>query len=357
MRTRFLANFWKMQNAGAMSLEPIAQDRTGPAGDTAVLATAASWLAAGDKVVLAVVTQAWGSAPRGVGAYMAVREDGLFAGSISGGCIEAGVVARAEEMAEDEQVCRLDYGVSDEQAWSSGLPCGGNISVALFRPDPTCLDRLLHLEAAREPAALTLDLDSGMQRVETLSSSLAAVRNRIEQGSSGMEGDALFVRAHDPALRLVVVGAVHVTQAVCALAQVMGFETVVVDPRRAFATPQRFPDVTLMARQPEAALADIRLDARTAVITLAHVPQIDDGALIQGLRSPAFYVGALGSRRTHAKRLQRLEGAGMTPEELARIRAPVGLNIGANTPVEIALSVLAEVVAARHGKRLTAATS
>lgn len=339
-----------------MTQQPPSADYGLSAEDAAVLATASGWLAAGDKVVLAVVIQSWGSAPRGVGAYMAVREDGLFAGSVSGGCIEAGVVARAEEMAEDEKSCRLDYGVTDEQAWSSGLPCGGNISVALFRPDPTCLDRLLQLEAAREPAALALDIDSGRQSVETLSSSDPIIRERILQGSSGMEGGALFLRVHDPALRLVVVGAVHVTQAVCALARVMGFEVIVVDPRRSFATAQRFPDVTLLARQPESALAEIRLDARTAVVTLAHVPQIDDGALIQGLRSPAFYVGALGSRRTHAKRLQRLEGAGMTPEELARIHAPVGLNIGAATPAEIALSVLAEVVAARHGKPLTAKT-
>lgn len=340
-----------------MSLDEMTQDRTAYSEDAAVLATARGWLAAGDKVVLAVVTQAWGSAPRGVGAYMAVREDGLFAGSISGGCIEAGVVAKAEEMQDETQVCRLDYGVTDEQAWSSGLPCGGNISVALFRPEPSCLDSLLQVEAAREPAALTLNLDSGLQSVATLSASDPAIRERILQGASGMEGDSLFLRVHDPALRLVVVGAVHVTQALCALARVMGFEVVVIDPRRSFATLQRFPDVALLARQPESALADIRLDARTAVITLAHVPQIDDGALILGLRSPAFYVGALGSRRTHAKRLQRLEGAGMTAQELARIHAPVGLNIGAATPAEIALSVLAEVVAARHGKQLTATTA
>ncbi len=314
--------------------------------DSQVLATAAGWIAAGDRVVLAVVTSSWGSAPRGVGAYLAIREDGLFAGSVSGGCIESGVVAQAEEMAEDEPVRRLDFGVSDEEARMASLPCGGNISVALFRPKLDLLTRLAELQAARVPAALTLDLETGEQALETD----AAVRPRIDQGVSGIDGESLFVRVHDPELRLVVVGAVHVTQALCALATVLGITVVVVDPRRSFATPERFPGVTVMARQPEVALDDIRLDARTAVVALAHVPHIDDAALLRGLASPAFYVGALGSRRSHAKRLQRLAGLGATEKDLSRIHAPVGLDIGAATPAEIALSVVAEVVAARRGK-------
>ncbi len=321
--------------------------------DTQVLATAATWLVEGDRVVLAVVTSAWGSAPRGVGAYMAIREDGLFAGSVSGGCIEAGVVAQAEEMAEDEQVRPLDFGITDEEAWFASLPCGGNISVALFRPRLDLLTRLGELHAAREPAALTLDLHSGEQALATAATADEAVRQRLTRGTSGMAGEHLFVRVHDPDLRLVVIGAVHVSQALCALARVLGFEVVVVDPRRSFATPERFPGVILAARQPEAALDDIRLDARTAVICLAHVPHIDDAALIRGLESPAFYVGALGSRKTHARRVQRLGGLGVSPEALARIHSPIGLDIGSATPAEIALSVLAEVVAERRGPKPT----
>jgi xanthine dehydrogenase accessory factor len=253
-------------------------------------------------------------------------------------------------MAEDEPVRRLDFGVSDEEARMASLPCGGNISVALFRPKLDLLTRLAELQAARVPAALTLDLETGEQALETDDTAGGAVRPRIDQGVSGIDGESLFVRVHDPELRLVVVGAVHVTQALCALAAVLGIAVVVVDPRRSFATPERFPGVTVMARQPEVALDDIRLDARTAVVALAHVPHIDDAALLRGLASPAFYVGALGSRRSHAKRLQRLAGLGASEEALSRIHAPVGLDIGAATPAEIALSVVAEVVAARRGK-------
>lgn len=319
--------------------------------DAQVLTTAASWLAAGDRVVLAVVTSAWGSAPRGVGAYMAIREDGLFAGSVSGGCIEAGVVAKADALADDEQVRALDFGITDEEAWFASLPCGGNISVALFRPRLDLLTRLGELHTAREPAALTLDLRTGEQSLVTAATAGAAIGQRIAKGASGMEGEQVFVRVHDPDLRLLVIGAVHVTQALCAMARVLGFEVVVVDPRRSFATPERFPGVEVVARQPEAALDDIRLDTRTAVVCLAHVPHIDDAALMRGLASPAFYVGALGSRKTHARRVQRLRGLGVSDEALARIHSPVGLNIGSATPAEIALSVLAEVVAERRGPK------
>lgn len=332
-----------------MSLDAIGQAASG-AGDDQVLTAARDWLAAGDRVVLAVVTAAWGSAPRGVGAYMAIREDGLFVGSVSGGCIEAGVVAAAEDMGDDETVRRLAFGITDEEAWFASLPCGGTIGIALFRPRLEVLDALTAALAARRPAALVLDLDDGTQRLVTDNGEAAMIR-RIALGTSGMEGDRLFVRSHPPDIRLVVVGAVHVTQALCAMARMLGLQVVVVDPRRSFATGQRFPGVALVTRQPERALDDIRLDAHTAVVTLAHVPQLDDAALLSALGSPAFYIGALGSRRTHARRVQRLAGAGASQEALARIRSPVGIDIGSATPAEIALSVLAEIVLARRGPR------
>jgi xanthine dehydrogenase accessory factor len=320
-----------------------------PADDGQILDAAAGWLAAGDAVVLACVLSTWGSAPRGVGAYMAVREDGLFAGSVSGGCIEAGLVEAAQDL--DGPVRVVDFAVDDDTARRAGLPCGGTVSVALFRPDPGLLARLAALRNSRTAAALLLDLTDGSQSVVTADACADdGIAARLASGSSGMAADDLFARIHEPATVLVVVGAVHVTQVLVAMAGLVGIRVVVIDPRRSFATAERFPGATLISRQPEEALPELPLDSRTAVVTLAHVAALDDATLIRGLASEAFYVGALGSRRTHAKRLQRLAGLGVAAAGLARIHAPVGLDIGAANPAEIAVAVLAQVIAARRGK-------
>ncbi|MBF0325155.1 MAG: XdhC family protein [Alphaproteobacteria bacterium] len=329
-----------------------------PSDDQQVLDAAAGWLADGDPVVLAVLVSTWGSAPRGVGSYMAVREDGLFAGSVSGGCIEAAVVEAAQDLGRPIQV--MDFAIDDDTARRAGLPCGGNVVVALIRPDSVLLARLAQRTAQRQPAALVIDLATGQQTLVdpvgnhghlALSPEVMAdIGQRLASGQSGCPSEGLFARIHEPATVLVVVGAVHVTQSLVAMAELVGFKVVVVDPRRAFATPERFPGATLISRQPEEALPELILDSRTAIVTLAHVAALDDATLIRGLDSDAFYVGALGSRRTHAKRLQRLAGLGVGAEALARIHAPVGLDIGAANPAEIAVSVLAQIIAARRGK-------
>jgi len=226
------------------------------------------------------------------------------------------------------------------------------------------LDRLLKARAAGVPLAVVTDLNSGLQTLVFQEgvhggfgleeAHLAAVRERIRQDLSGLidegeDGVRLFVQVHNPPLRLIVVGAVHIAQLLAPLAQQVGYAVTVVDPRTAFATEARFPGVPLVHAWPDEALTTLGLDARTAVVTLTHDPKIDDPALQVTLRSPVFYVGALGSRRTHARRLDRLRDQGFSEVELTRIRAPVGIDIGAETPAEIALSVIAEVVAARRG--------
>lgn len=183
---------------------------------------------------------------------------------------------------------------------------------------------------------------------------LADVRRRLTAARSGLietaAGEALFVRCHVPAQRLVIVGAVHITQALAPMAAIAGFEVVVVDPRRAFATPERLPGITLVTDWPDEALERIGLDAGTAVVTLTHDPKLDDPALLTAVTSAVFYIGALGSPRTHARRIERLTEAGCTPDALARIHAPVGLDLGGRTPPEIAVSILAQLVQARHGR-------
>lgn len=233
------------------------------------------------------------------------------------------------------------------------------------------LQRLLQARADKEPVALVTDLTTGLQtlvfmeRVEggfgLSPAHLEAVRDRITDDASGLieeedaDGDMarrLFVQVHNPPLRLILVGAVHIAQHLAPMAAMLGYGVTVVDPRGAFASEGRFPGVTLDTRWPDEALTDLSIDARTAVVTLTHDAKLDDPALLVALRGPAFYVGSLGSTRTHAKRLDRLRVQGLRDRQLARLHAPVGLDIGAVSPAEIALSVLAEITAVRRNGRI-----
>ena len=227
------------------------------------------------------------------------------------------------------------------------------------------VERLLAARKTGLPVALVTDLNTGLQTLvyeDAIHGGfgleddlLAEVRERLRQDRSGLitdpedeDGLRLFVQAHNPPLRLLVVGAVHIAQALAPLAALTGYAVTVIDPRGSFATESRFPGVSLHDAWPDEALSDLKIDSRTAVVTLTHDPKLDDPALLVALRSPAFYVGSLGSRRTHAKRLERVKEQGVTDAELARIHAPVGLDIGAVSPAEIALSVMAQITAVRR---------
>jgi xanthine dehydrogenase accessory factor len=327
-----------------------------PTDDTAVLATATEWLAAGQPAALATVVDCLGSGPREIGAHMAVRADGAFAGSVSGGCVEAAVIAEAQHLLAGGRPRLLEYGIADEAAWSVGLACGGRIRVALARVDRAVTEAILAAAAGRVPAALACDPQAGTAAAVTAEDvvgplaldapTLARVRALAEADQTELLEDGLFVRAYGPPWRLVVVGAVHIAQALAPMAAAAGLEVTVLDPRRAFAAPARFAGIDLVCGWPDEALPGLGLDRRTALVTLAHDPRIDDAALAQALAAGCFYVGALGSRRSHAARLERLAGTSGTE----RIRAPVGLDIGARNPAEIAVAVLAETIAARRGK-------
>jgi xanthine dehydrogenase accessory factor len=226
---------------------------------------------------------------------------------------------------------------------------------------PERLARLNAERAAKRAVVLLTRLSDGEQHLwpeDAVPGALAeAARGALasdEAASLLLEGEAWFIEPHNPPLRLVIVGAVHIAQALAPMAPAMGFAVTIVDPRRAFATPERFAGVALSHDWPDEAMAALGADARTAVVTLTHDPKLDDPALDAALRSAAFYIGALGSKRTHAKRLARLAELGHGPESVARIHAPVGLDIGAETAAEIALSILAEIVAARRGAALGA---
>ncbi|GAB4182853.1 MAG: XdhC family protein [Rhodocyclaceae bacterium] len=322
------------------------------------------WQARGLGVALATVVRTWGSSPRAAGSHLAATESGGFAGSVSGGCIEGEVVREACEAIRSGRPRLLEFGVSDERAWEAGLSCGGRLQVYVERIERSgegaaAFERIAQALAARRPLARIVRLaDAEQALIEgkltsgalALSGAAAAeARAMLAQGASGMleSEPGLFVRAYAPAPRLLLIGAVHIAQVLAPMATAAGFEVSVIDPRRAFAAPERFPGTTLCAEWPDEAMAAIGLDAATAVVTLAHDPKLDDPALAAALASPAFYVGALGSRRTHEKRLARLAEMGLAGAA-ARIHAPVGLDLGGRAPAEIAVAILAELIRVRH---------
>jgi xanthine dehydrogenase accessory factor len=336
------------------------------------------WRAGGDAVALATVVKTWGSAPRAVGAKMAVAPGGRLAGSVSGGCVEAAVVEAASEVLATRQPRLLQFGVTDEKAWEVGLSCGGRIEVYVEPLAPDVYEPLRAAVLADLPAALvtvvrgpagilgrTLLLREGGSTLGSLGGGLdpAAVRaghealaaresRRVDLAPAGAtEPVDAFVEVQRPAPVLVMVGGVHVAVALTAIGRTLGYRTIVVDPRRTFGSAERFAHADrLVLSWPDEALVEIGLTASTAVAVLTHDPKLDDPALRVALASPAFYVGALGGRATQEKRRRRLLEAGVSEEQLARLHAPIGLDLGGRSPEEIAVAVIAQVVAARNGR-------
>lgn len=310
-------------------------------------ATALGWHRSGRGAALATVIETWGSAPRPRGAQLAVSGDAEIAGSVSGGCVEGAVVAEAIGALADGRPRVLEYGVSDDDAFAVGLACGGTIRILVepvggSLPEPVLAD-LVERRARAEAVGRAVNVRNGATSLVPLHD----LSERLREDQSGFEPDGeTFVTVHAPPLRLAVVGGVHIAQALVPMARVAGFAVTVIDPREAFASPARFPDTVLVHDWPDAAMAAFAPDARSAVVLLTHDPKLDDPALRIALDSRAFYVGALGSSRTHAKRVARMAEAGVPEAALARIDAPIGLDIGARTPGEIAVAILAAIVRA-----------
>lgn len=324
------------------------------------LRQAIAWAEAGKSVALATVVATWGSSPRQAGSQMAVAADGAFAGSVSGGCLEGAVVQAALAAIKEDASRLLSFEASDERAWEVGLACGGSMKV-LVEPAPPVSDLRRLLES--RPIAVVTDVASGRRAFVTptdVSGGLALDPAACEKALALLAEDraapaddtgTIFVNVFNKPLRLVIVGAVHIAQALAPMAVALGFDAAVIDPRRAFASAARFPNVRLQSEWPDEAMATLGLDERTAVVVLSHDPKIDDPALVAALTSRAFYIGALGARRTHEKRCARLREAGVPDEALKRIHAPVGLDLGGRAPAEIALAVLSEIVAVKNGRQ------
>ena len=333
-----------------------------------VLDEAAQWRDGGMGVALATVIATWGSSPRPAGSQLAVDHEGSMAGSVSGGCVEGAVVETALGVIESGEHVVLDFGVSDEMAWEVGLACGGEIQIfveCLARagsgavPEAAWLDTLRASAARKHPVVLSLDLETGERWVrqpgaDGPSESENVLSEALESDTSLIfehERQRLFLQPFNPALRLVLVGAVHIAQPLSRMAAESGYEVIIVDPRSAFSSEARFPTTRLERAWPDEALEALGLDSRTAVVTLTHDPKLDDPALRVALASPAFYVGSLGSKRTHARRLERLREAGFDEASLGRLHGPVGLDIGARSPAEIAISILGEMTACLRARK------
>lgn len=308
--------------------------------------TALDWHEAGQGAALATVIATWGSAPRPAGSQLAVSGTGDMMGSVSGGCVEAAVLLEALAAIQDQTPRILRYGVSDDTAFGLGLACGGQIEVLVepigtgpkaFAPD--LLRALVAARSARAPVACVTDPRTWARDLVPASD----MAQRFHEDRSGRDAEGRMITLHNPPPRLIVVGAVHIAQVLLPMARLAGYATVLIDPRAVFASAARFPDETIVLDWPDAALAALGLDARTAVVTLSHDAKLDDPAIIASLGADVFYLGCLGSTRTHAKRLDRLRAAGLSAQQLDRIHAPVGLDIGARSPAEIALAILAQI--------------
>ena len=320
-------------------------------------------------IALATVVQTWGSAPRKVGAKMSIMPGGQISGSVSGGCVEGAVFEVGAEVLETGKPQLLHFGVADDTAWEVGLACGGIIEVfvePLHVPSFDLMKSIIEADRAGDSVTIIqgpeaklgqkLTIGRDGQTVGTLGDGLdelavAAARASIHPRRAWLTDEVeVFVDTIRPSRTLIMVGGVHIAVALTSMAKLLGYNTIVVDPRRAFGSEARFPHVdTLIQAWPKKAFADIEITPETAVAMLTHDPKIDDPALQVVLNSPAFYIGALGSSKTQAKRRERLQEMGFSEETIGRIHGPIGLDIHASTPEEIALSVMAEVVKAQRG--------
>ncbi|WP_313082352.1 XdhC family protein [Pulveribacter sp.] len=320
--------------------------------DVTVLRALRDWRLAGRGALLATVVRTWGSSPRPVGSIMALCADGAVVGSVSGGCIEDDLIARytqpqaADALPQGSQPPRLvKYGVSADEAHRFGLPCGGTLELLLeFDPDAGALQQLVQA------------LDGGrlMHRRVRLADGQVQLEPADAPAELAMDAGQL-VNTFGPEYRMLIIGAGQMSEYLATMALFCGFAVTVCDPREEYRGSFDVPGARLLATMPDDTVADMQPDARTCVIALTHDPKLDDLALLQALETPAFYIGAIGSRRNNAARRQRMiEHLEQTEESLARLRGPVGIYIGSKTPPEIAVSIMAEVLAVKNGVALPA---
>lgn len=334
-----------------------------------ILSDVERWRAQGKRIAIATVVQTWGSAPRRAGSKLGLASDGQFSGSVSGGCVENAVIESGLEVLKTNRPQLLHFGVADETARDVGLACGGSIDIFVQPLDEIFYNELRSVIEAEQQAVLATiirgsdevlgrallhreDEESAGDMPDTMRPKVLELTGETfstRESRRAMLDDEteLFFEFIAPSPTLIAVGGVHITVALVALAKTLGYQTVVIDPRRAWGSAERFPNADrLIQAWPDKAFEQVKITRSTAVAMLTHDPKLDDPAVKIALNSPAFYVGALGSKATNAKRRARLLDNGISEEQYARLHAPIGMDIGAGTPEEIALAIMSEVVAA-----------
>ena len=289
--------------------------------------TIREWDGEGRKMALATVVKTWGSSPRPVGSHLVIDLDGHMEGSVSGGCVDGVVVTAARDCINTKKGELLQFEVATDQAWEVGLSCGGEVHI-LVEPLINIAEKVSYL------------LDNDTNTIKKLYSETKMIDGNF------------FTHEYKPALKMIVVGAVHISQGLVSMAKTLDIDVILVDPRTAYASEERFPDIDFITSWPDEALKKIGINASTAIVTLSHDPKLDDPALEIAVRSEAFYIAALGSLKTQKERKKRLKEKGFSEDEIARIHGPAGLDIGALEPAEIALSILSELVATRRAENI-----
>ncbi len=332
------------------------------------------WRNNNEQFAVTTVVETWGSAPRPIGSKMVTTMSGGIAGSVSAGCVEGAVIQEAEEVMKSGLPRLIEFGVADETAWDVGLACGGKIKVFI---EPGFSLNNIYAQVKKnltngEPFATLTFLEGASELInkkllvkadgtivgdltipENAQSVIEKAKEFLDNEKSGTvalpDDSLLFIEAHPLPPKLIIVGAVHLSEPLITIANTIGFETILIDPREAFATVERFPYVDQLVQQwPQEALENYKLDKSSYVVVLTHDPKLDDPALLIALKSRARYVGALGSRRTNEKRMERLRRAGLSEDELSRLHAPIGLNLGGQASSEIAVSIMAEIIKIRN---------
>ena len=334
-----------------------------------IIETVDNWLAQNRPVALATVTKTWGSAPRREGSKMVVSSDMAMAGSVSGGCVEGAVIETALDALDDKQPRLLKFGVADDTAWSVGLTCGGKIHVFVEPLDMQWWN-LLEERTRNDQLTTTITVLEGNLTGQKamfgddllyktpglddthIASMQELVASTHRSGQMTWQDTEVMVDVSNPRPHLIIIGGVHVAIPLQSFAQNLGYRVSIIDPRKAFATQERFPEVeTILHSYPDKALPQLGLDRNTYLAVLTHDPKIDDKALITALPANIPYVGVLSSSRTHEKRTQRLQEAGISDDLIAKIYTPIGIDLGSQAPEEIALGIMAEIVAVRNGIR------
>lgn len=308
--------------------------------DLQVVRTARDWVAGGHRVVLATVIRTWGSAPRPIGALSAIRGDGMVVGSVSGGCVEDDMIDRVKSgKLAGSLPTTTQYGVSAEEAQRFGLPCGGTLELVLEPLSAASgLDDLLARIERHELVLRRLDMKTGN----------ATTTSAKWQDQLAFDG-ATLTTVYGPRWRLLIIGAGQLSTYLAQMAQALDYQITICDPREEYTETFDVPGVTLKRGMPDDVVTEMNLDGHSAVVTLTHDPKLDDMALLEALKSPAFYIGAIGSRKNNDARRKRLAEFDLSQEEIARLHGPVGLKIGSKTPPEIAVAILAEMTAIRNG--------